>query len=47
MLLRLWNYLKATAVEVEVFDKKEIEKLGMHAFLAVNAGSDKEPRLWS
>lgn len=41
---KIVELFKGTAVEVEVFDKKEIEKLGMHAFLAVNAGSDKEPR---
>lgn len=34
-----------TQVEVEVYDKKEIEELGMHAYLSVAKGSDKEPRL--
>ena len=35
---------KDTNVEVEVFDKTQIEKLGMKALLAVAAGSDKDPR---
>ncbi|OQC10649.1 MAG: Cytosol aminopeptidase [Tenericutes bacterium ADurb.Bin087] len=41
---KIVELFKDTAVEVEVFAKKAIEKLGMHALLAVNAGSDKEPR---
>lgn len=35
---------KGTNVSVEVYDKKEIEKLGMHALLAVAHGSEREPR---
>jgi leucyl aminopeptidase len=29
--------------EIEVFDKKELERMGFNAFLAVASGSDKEP----
>lgn len=35
---------KDTNVEVEVYDKKEIEELGMKALLAVAHGSEREPR---
>jgi leucyl aminopeptidase len=35
---------KEVGLEVEVFDKKRIEKERMHALLAVNQGSDIEPR---
>ena len=35
---------KGSKVKVEVYDKKQIEELGMHALLAVGSGSDKEPR---
>ncbi len=35
---------KDTNVEVEVFNKEQIESLGMKALLAVSAGSLKEPR---
>ncbi len=35
---------KDTQVSVEVLDKKQIEELKMHAFLAVGCGSSKEPR---
>lgn len=38
------NEFKNTKVEVEVYNKKEIEKLNMHALLSVANGSDKEPR---
>ena len=31
-------------LKITVFDRKEIQKRGMHALLAVNSGSDKEPR---
>lgn len=37
--------LEALGVTVEVYGKKEIEDLKMEAFLAVAAGSDKEPKL--
>ena len=37
--------LEPLGVTVEVYGKKEIEDLGMKAFLAVAAGSDKEPKL--
>jgi len=36
--------LEKFGVKVTVFDKKEIEKLGLHALLAVNRGSVNEPR---
>lgn len=36
--------LEAAGVDVKVFDKEEIEKLGMTAFLAVTQGSDQEPK---
>ena len=36
---------KGTDVEVEVYNKKQIETLNMHALLAVASGSDKDPRL--
>jgi leucyl aminopeptidase len=36
--------LKKLGVKVTVYDKKAIEKLGLHALLAVNNGSGKEPR---
>jgi leucyl aminopeptidase len=32
-------------VAVEVYNQEEIEELGMEAYLAVNKGSDREPRL--
>ena len=35
---------KNTSVEVQVFNKEEIEALNMHALLAVSKGSEKEPR---
>ncbi len=35
---------KGTNVEVQVLGLKEIQELNMHALLAVNVGSDKEPR---
>ncbi len=35
---------KKLGVKVTVFDKKQIEKLGMNALLAVNSGSVNEPR---
>jgi leucyl aminopeptidase len=35
---------KEVGLEIEVFDKKRIEKERMHALLAVNQGSDIEPR---
>lgn len=37
--------LEPLGVEVEIMGKKEIEKLGMNAFLAVARGSDREPKL--
>lgn len=36
--------LEPLGVKVTVYDKKEIEEMEMHAFLAVAEGSDKEPR---
>ena len=36
---------KASECEVEVFDEKQIEALGMKAFLAVGGSSEKQPRL--
>lgn len=45
----LANYARELAIELgleyKIFDKKEIESLGMGAFLAVNQGSKEEPRL--
>lgn len=41
---RVVELFKGTAVEVEVLGKKEIENLNMAAFLAVNKGSDNDPR---
>ncbi|AMB95246.1 leucyl aminopeptidase [Aerococcus urinae] len=38
------DLLSGLGVEVEIFDKKQIEDLGMEALLAVNAGSVNEPR---
>ncbi|KXO16381.1 cytosol aminopeptidase family, catalytic domain protein [Clostridiales bacterium KA00134] len=38
------EYLQDLGVEVEILDKKAIEKLGMQAFLAVSKGSAREPR---
>lgn len=37
--------LKDAGVSIEVLEKKEIEKLGMNAFLGVNQGSSDEPYL--
>lgn len=42
---RIGNIFAGTAVEVEVYDRKQIEALGMEAYLAVNRGSNREPRL--
>ncbi|HLR34816.1 MAG TPA: leucyl aminopeptidase [Tissierellales bacterium] len=36
--------LVGLGVEVEIYDKKAIEELGMEAFLAVSKGSEKEPQ---
>lgn len=36
--------LEPLGIEVKVYNKEEIKKMGMHAFLAVAEGSDKEPR---
>ena len=36
---------KAAGCEVEVFDEKQIEALGMKAFLAVGASSERKPKL--
>ena len=41
---KIIELFKNTNVEVEVLNKKEIEDLGMHSLLAVNKGSDREPR---
>lgn len=38
------NELEATDVKVTVYNKKDIEDMNMHAFLAVSEGSDKEPK---
>ena len=38
------DLFKGSEVEVEVFDKPQIEALGMKALLAVASGSDKDPR---
>lgn len=35
---------KENGIDIEVFGKEEIEKIGMHALLAVNAGSHEPPR---
>jgi leucyl aminopeptidase len=35
---------KAVGASVDVWDKKTIEKKGMHAFLGVSKGSDEEPQ---
>ena len=37
--------LKTLGVEVEVFDEKELTKLGMRALLGVAQGSSRPPRL--
>lgn len=36
--------LSPLGVEIEIFDKKQIEEIGMKALLAVSQGSAKEPR---
>ena len=36
---------KSAGFEVQVFEKEEIEEMGMHAFLAVGGGSERKPRL--
>ncbi|KXB42665.1 leucyl aminopeptidase [Amygdalobacter nucleatus] len=36
--------LAPLGVKIEIFDKAACEQLGMHAFLAVASGSDREPR---
>lgn len=36
---------KATGAKVEILNKKQLERLGMEAFLAVNRGSDEEAKL--
>ncbi len=36
---------KAAGCEVEIFDEKQIEALGMKAFLAVGASSERKPKL--
>lgn len=36
---------KDTNIEVTIYDKKGLEKLGAHALLAVSQGSAKEPRM--
>ncbi|MGI6359523.1 MAG: leucyl aminopeptidase family protein [Acholeplasmatales bacterium] len=41
---RIVEIFKDTNVSVEVLDKKQIEALNMHAFLAVGSGSSREPR---
>lgn len=38
------DLLEPLGIDVEVLDKKQIEALGMHAFLSVAKGSEKEPR---
>jgi leucyl aminopeptidase len=38
------NASKEAGIECKVYDKKGIEKLGMHLLLAVNRGSKEEPR---
>jgi len=35
---------EGSQVKVEVYNKEQIEELGMDAYLAVNQGSDREPR---
>ncbi|NLD25973.1 MAG: leucyl aminopeptidase [Acholeplasmataceae bacterium] len=37
--------LNSECLSIKVYDKKEIESLGMNAFLAVNKGSEAEPKL--
>ncbi len=41
---QIQELFKDTDVEVEVYDKAQIEKLGMKAFLAVAHGSERDPR---
>lgn len=36
--------LEGLGVDVKIYDKKQIEDMGLEAFLAVAKGSDKEPR---
>lgn len=42
---RIMDLFKDTEVEVEVYDDKECEKIGMKALLEVGKGSAKKPRL--
>lgn len=37
--------LSPLGVKVSVYDKKQIEEMGLHSFLSVGKGSDNEPRL--
>ncbi len=39
------SQLEELGVKVDIYNKKEIEKLGMNAFLAVAEGSVNEPKL--
>ena len=39
------EYCEASGIEVEIKDEKEIEALGMHAYMAVAKGSANPPRL--
>lgn len=41
---KIQDLFKDTKVKVTVYNKEQIKELGMHAFLTVNHGSDKEPR---
>lgn len=41
----LVNSLENTKVTIKVYEKKEIEDLGMNSFLGVNKGSTAEPKL--
>ncbi|MHC5879281.1 hypothetical protein ACYT69_10175, partial [Streptococcus pyogenes] len=41
---RAKELLEPLGIKVTIYDKKEIEEIGMTAFLAVAAGSDKDPK---
>ncbi len=42
---KVQELFRGSEVEVEVYGQEEIEELDMQAYLAVNQGSDREPRL--
>lgn len=43
--VKIAKEVEKLGVEVEVLDKKQMQKLGMHALLSVNQGSDNDPYL--